>query len=547
MTDGADTQVERSLRVDLDGDGGLPPSPRHRRRRPGPAVAWIVIALVVVAAGVWLLLRDDSAGSGETADSAAATSTAQVERRDLVETESVDGTLGYAGSRAVVFLQAGVAGTGSGGISAGTTDDRTENVASFDLSGLPAVTDRTQIAYRLPRGATEPTIEPVSVEGSPDPATTTEATETEPTEDSTSTEPESTTGDTTGGDDTGQETEPTPAETPAGTTDDTTTGDVPSVGGSGATAGGAGGGSSSASSSASSNSASSIVTWLPAEGQTVERGEVLYRVNGKATYLMYGATPIYRTLREGVADGNDVTQLKQNLVAMGYDKADDIVINAHFGAATKAAVKRWQKAIGVKQTGVVKLGTVAFLPGPRRVGAVDVAVGDQVQSGTAMMSTTSTKQVVSVALETTQRRLVSEGDSVTVELPDGSTVPGTVMSIGKVATSSSTDTTDQGGGNQQQASSDPTVDMAVTLDGDSGVDLDQAPVYVRITQESAEDVLAVPVTALVALAGGGYAVELVDGPDATHLVTVEPGLSADGYVEVTGDEIEEGAVVVVPA
>ena len=54
-----------------------------------------------------------------------------------------------------------------------------------------------------------------------------------------------------------------------------------------------------------------------------------------------------------------------------------------------------------------------------------------------------------------------------------------------------------------------------------------------------------PVEALLALAEGGYAVEVDDGGAATHLVGVELGVFADGWVEVTGD-VEAGDQVVVP-
>ena len=62
--------------------------------------------------------------------------------------------------------------------------------------------------------------------------------------------------------------------------------------------------------------------------------------------------------------------------------------------------------------------------------------------------------------------------------------------------------------------------------------------------DSATGVTAVPVSALLALAEGGYAVEL-DGPSGTRLVAVEPGFFADGMVEVEG-AIEPGDRVVVP-
>jgi hypothetical protein len=61
----------------------------------------------------------------------------------------------------------------------------------------------------------------------------------------------------------------------------------------------------------------------------------------------------------------------------------------------------------------------------------------------------------------------------------------------------------------------------------------------------AEDVLTVPVGALLALAGGGYVVERVTA-GGTEQVAVEPGQFADGLVEVIGD-IAEGDQVVVPS
>jgi hypothetical protein len=76
--------------------------------------------------------------------------------------------------------------------------------------------------------------------------------------------------------------------------------------------------------------------------------------------------------------------------------------------------------------------------------------------------------------------------------------------------------------------------------------LDEAPVDVLIVSDSASNVLAVPVTALLALSEGGYAVEVVDEGGSTHLVGVETGLFADGLIEVTSSGLSAGDLVVVP-
>jgi hypothetical protein len=75
-------------------------------------------------------------------------------------------------------------------------------------------------------------------------------------------------------------------------------------------------------------------------------------------------------------------------------------------------------------------------------------------------------------------------------------------------------------------------------------DLDQAPVDVDVETSRSENVLAVPVEGLLALAEGGYALEVVDGPGRTHLIGVDTGAFADGFVEVGGEDVADGLEVV---
>ena len=80
--------------------------------------------------------------------------------------------------------------------------------------------------------------------------------------------------------------------------------------------------------------------------------------------------------------------------------------------------------------------------------------------------------------------------------------------------------------------------------------LDQAPVSVNIVSAQARGVLAVPVSALVALAGGGYAVEVVHGSSALatrQLVPVQTGLFSDTLVQVSGSSLAAGLEVEVPS
>jgi hypothetical protein len=120
-----------------------------------------------------------------------------------------------------------------------------------------------------------------------------------------------------------------------------------------------------------------------------------------------------------------------------------------------------------------------------------------------------------------------------VELPSGERIDGRVADVARVAESDPEDPT-----------AEPTVEVTIRLPGDVETELDEAPVDVDVETARAEGVLAVPVQALLALAEGGYALEVVDGPGETHLVGVETGSFADGYVEVAGDGVTEGLEVV---
>lgn len=284
------------------------------------------------------------------------------------------------------------------------------------------------------------------------------------------------------------------------------------------------------------NQRQGTITDLAEEGSVVRRGQALYSVDGRPVTVMYGTVPAYRTLSSGVENGDDVRQLEWNLVALGYDPDREIAIDDDFDWATREAVERWQEDLGQGEEGVVELGEIVFLPGKQRVGEHRTSVGLSTQPGAEVATTATTTQVVTVQLDASRQELVDEGDPVEVELPGGSRVSATVAKVGKVAESEV---------GQDGTPSDPTIEVTIALAGRTSTDLDQAPVDVEITRELEENVLAVPVTALLALAGGGYGVELSEG-GATRLVGVETGVYADGYVQVSGDGIVEGARVVVP-
>jgi hypothetical protein len=309
------------------------------------------------------------------------------------------------------------------------------------------------------------------------------------------------------------------------------------------------------------NEAQGTYTELPDLGQTIAQGQVLYRVNDSPVVLLYGSTPAYRTLSAG-ANGADVAELNADLIALGYATAAQLSpTSAFFGSATAAGLEKLQGALGVTQNGTLSLGQAVFEPTAVRVTSASTPLGGSAQIGQTVMQATSTTRQVEVALNASQQSEVSVGDKVTITLPNNQTAPGVVSSMGTVATCPSSSAS--GGSNASSAASGtdtcasgnsgssmtPTIRVGVTpSDPATTGTWDQAPVQVAITTATVPSALVVPVTALLARSGGGYAVEVVGSGGTDHLVAVSLGLfdDAHGLVQVTGSALAAGQEVVVP-
>jgi hypothetical protein len=230
----------------------------------------------------------------------------------------------------------------------------------------------------------------------------------------------------------------------------------------------------------------STFTKLPSVGQVITRGQTVYAISGRPVVLQYGS-PATRKL---------------------------------------------------------PLGAVVFEPGPVRVTSVMPTLGQAVMPGPVLGITTTARQV-KIALPAAQQASVKVGDAVTITLPDSQTTPGRITYVSGVATSPSSSGSGRGG--EEEGS--PTIEVNVTpTDPAATGRLDQAPVNVSITTESVQDALAVPIDSLLALAGGGYALELAEGR-VHRLQAVSLGLfdDADGLVQVSGQGVAAGQRVVVPA
>jgi Putative peptidoglycan binding domain len=275
--------------------------------------------------------------------------------------------------------------------------------------------------------------------------------------------------------------------------------------------------------------------------------------------LLYGPVPSYRDLAEGLT-GPDVTELNRDLVKLGYATRAALGPRTgwdYYSAETAYAVEQLQTRLGLTVTGTLPLGQAAFLPGPALVTGLGAttSLGGPAAAGAVVLTASSVTPEVTVELDPSLQNEVKDGDQVSITLPDGSTTPGVVTQVGRVATSPNSSGNSDSAANSQSGSSSnssasgsgATITVLVSLTHPKAAGkLNQAPVTVTITTGSVSSALTVPVNALLAQPGGKYAVE-VTGPGGHHLVTVTPGMFDDaaGQVQVSGN-LTPGQHVVVP-
>lgn len=270
------------------------------------------------------------------------------------------------------------------------------------------------------------------------------------------------------------------------------------------------------------------ITWLPAVGQDLAPGAVLMSIDAQPVVLLGGAVPAWRDLKPGMPDGPDVLQLEQALHALGHGPQ---VPDQDWTSATTKAVKEFQKKVGAVDDGVLSLGEVVFTQGDVHVAKLDADVGGMTSPGASVLTVQSTERVVTLEVDPLERDLVPPGAPVNVELPSGKAVTGKIESVGTTLT--------------QNAEGKNVHQVTVLLDDPGQVaDIALAPVVVHYVTTVAEQVLTVPVSAVIGVPGG-YAVNVVGEHGAMTRVSVKLGAWGDGYVAVTGD-LQAGVSVEVP-
>jgi multidrug efflux pump subunit AcrA (membrane-fusion protein) len=265
-------------------------------------------------------------------------------------------------------------------------------------------------------------------------------------------------------------------------------------------------------------------------GTDLTSGDVLLSVDAQPVVLLGGATPAWRDLVAGMTDGPDVLQLETALHALGYGTQTP---DSHWDKQTTAAVEALQTKIGATPDGELTLGEAVFTPTDVHIAKIDGHVGATVDPDATVLTVQNTDRVVLLEVDPLKRDLVTQGAQVNVELPAGTAVHGTITAV------STTLTQNADGKNIYQI----TVELT---DPDQVKDLALAPVTVHYVATIAKQVLAVPVSSIIGIPGGGYAVTVIADNAATQRVSVKLGAWGDGYVQVTGD-LQAGDTVEVPA
>jgi hypothetical protein len=205
-------------------------------------------------------------------------------------------------------------------------------------------------------------------------------------------------------------------------------------------------------------------------------------------------------------------------------------------------VRNWQSNAGRSPTGLIEPGQIIVTPGPIRVAEHLADIGDIVISNfdgsrraafdnagsDFVLRYSETRRSVTVPLDVSDHGYAKSGKDVVITLPDRQKVRGVIGEVGMIF--------------DEQGLAEATI--AIPDQDDLG-ELEAASVDIEFVTEERQEVLAVPVTALLAMTGGGYGVEVMEG-GSVRLVPVATGMFADGRVEIFGDGIAEGVKVAIP-
>jgi peptidoglycan hydrolase-like protein with peptidoglycan-binding domain len=295
-------------------------------------------------------------------------------------------------------------------------------------------------------------------------------------------------------------------------------------------------------------------------GAAITNGELLAEIDGEPLFVLTGSVPAWRDLTPGES-GPDVTELQKALAALGYYYDGDLP--GYFGSATGYAVSLYYEHLGypAPADGGVPMTDVLFLPSlPATVVAVNGAVGDQ--AGQPFLELAPRGSLALTAeLPPAYAAQVKSGLKVSIyDEVTGIHATGTVADIGTATTlaptgivvnvggstgsagatgsgqsgSGSAGAGSTGGGSGNSSGATPFIPLTVQPAKPLVPALNGENVLVTVqTGQTEGPVLTVPVAAIVSTASGKSYVTVVNAIGKQTQVPVMPGISENGYVQVT--------------
>lgn len=329
---------------------------------------------------------------------------------------------------------------------------------------------------------------------------------------------------------------PTPTPTPSPTKTKTpfpspspSTTSFPSGGSgrSGISGGSAAGAGSTTSGSSTTTTSSGVVTRLvlPAGATPATLQKLLY-VSSKPVFAFVSATPLWKNLSTSLATGAqrvNVAALQKALKKQGYYKK---AVNGNFTSATKKALKRWQKAMGVKATGVVDVTKFVWMPKGSVLTSWSVNLGSHVSSGTALASVVSPSRLsasASISQSDIASLKVGQKAQMTIDGYTTDAFNGRISFISSEPASSSSSAT----------SSSSSTQYSITISSQSLPKFAKSGMTgtLNIVLKQASNVLMVPTSAVSGSASTSFVRVMQDGQPVFR--QVETGMATSSYTEIT--------------
>ena len=321
---------------------------------------------------------------------------------------------------------------------------------------------------------------------------------------------------------------PTKTKTPFPSPSPSTTGFPSGGGGSGGGfSGDSAAGASSTTTGSSTTTYSGVVTRLvrPA-GATPVMLERLLFVSGKPVCAFVSATPLWKNLSTSLATGAqrvNVAALQKALKKQGYYKK---AVNGNFTSATKKALKRWQKAMGVKATGVVDVTKFVWMPTGSVLTSWSVSLGSHVSSGTALASVVSPSRLsasASISQSDIASLKVGQKAQMTIDGYTSDAFTGRISFISSEPASSSSSAT----------SSSSSTQYSITVSSQSLPKFAKSGMTgtLDIVLKQASNVLMVPTTAVSGSASTSFVRVMQDGQPVFR--QVQTGMATSSYTEIT--------------